>query len=168
MPKRHLAGRLGMLGVVLAAGLPGCSTPLFPRDYVHGTRVSTPEYVNGPAPLRMPSPERVATAGHETFEDGLTGGQVYQMYCAQCHNRRPMSERPFSNYRNVAAHMRTRANLSGKEYDKLVAWMRQVQDAPLPNPDTEPSPKRFTFSQPISELRAEEAAAGPPQPGIAP
>jgi hypothetical protein len=80
-----------------------------------------------------------------------------------------MSERPFANYRNVAAHMRTRANLSGKEYDKLVAWMRQVQDAPLPNPDTEPSPKRFEFSQPISELRAaQEAAPGAADPVVLP
>jgi hypothetical protein len=165
MPKRHHAGRVGGLGVVLAAGFLGCASPLLPRDYFNGSRVSSPEYVNGPAPLRMPSPDRIATADHETFEDGLTGGQVFQMYCSQCHNRRPMSERPFANYRNVAAHMRTRANLSGKEYDKLVAWMRQVQDAPLPNPDTEPSPKRFVFSQPISELRAAQealpGAAGP-------
>ena len=83
------------------------------------------------------------------------------MYCAYCHNRRPMSERPFSNYQNVAAHMRTRANLSGKEYEKLVAWMRRVQDAPLPGPDTEPSPKRPVFSQPIPELRGEAVGAAP-------
>ena len=153
MSQTRLVLRAGLLVVLLAAGVAGCSTPLLPRDYVRGTRVSSPDYVDGPAPLRMPSPER--TDGAETFEDSLTGGQVFQMYCASCHNRRPMSERPFANYRNVAAHMRTRANLTGKESDKLVAWMRQVQAAPLPNPDTEPSPKRSVFSQPVSELQAE-------------
>jgi hypothetical protein len=166
MPKRHLAGSVGFLGIVLAAGFLGCTTPLLPRDYVRGTRVSSPNYVDGPAPLRMPSPERAA--GNGRFEDELTGGEVFQMYCASCHNRRPMSERAFSNYRNVAAHMRTRANLTGKEYDKLVAWMRRVQDAPLPNPDTEPSPKRFTFSQPISELRAEAGKVNGQAPAPAP
>jgi hypothetical protein len=109
----------------------------------------------------MPSPVK-AVEPHD-FEDSITGADVFQMYCSQCHNRRPMSERPFSNFRNVAAHMRTRANLTGEEYDKLVEWMRRIQDAPLPNPDVEPTPKRFIFSQPIPELRGEAGGnAGPP------
>ena len=145
----------GWSGLWLLAGLPlGCSAPqTLPTDNVRGTRVASPDFTNGPAPLRERSPAQVIGAGR--FEDELTGGQIFQMYCAYCHNRRPMSERAFSNYRNVAAHMRTRANLTGKEYEKLVDWMRRVQDAPLPNPDTAPSPKRFTFSQPITELRPE-------------
>lgn len=147
-----------VLVLVLSAGLAGCAGNLLPRDSVRGARVSSPNYVDGPAPLRAPSPERAA--GDDRFEDSLTGGEVFQMYCAFCHNRRPMSERPFSNYQNVAAHMRTRANLSGKEYEKLVAWMRRIQDAPLPAPDTAPSPKRFEFSQPLNELRP-EAEEGP-------
>ncbi len=148
----------------LLAALPlGCMTPpTLPKDNVRGTRVASADYVNGPAPLREPSPARAI--GSDRFEDGLTGGQVFQMYCAYCHNRRPMTERAFANYRNVAAHMRTRANLTGKEYEKLVDWMRRVQDAPLPNPDTEPSPKRFTFAQPVPELREEAAGAGPAAP----
>jgi hypothetical protein len=153
MPTERLVWRAGFLTTWLAMGLLGCNTPLLPRDSVRGTRVSSPNYVDGPAPLRMPSPDRIA--GCERFEDELTGGEVFQMYCAQCHNRRPMFERPFANYQNVAAHMRTRANLTGKEYEKLVTWMRRVQDAPLPNPDTEPSPKRFVFSQPVNELQPE-------------
>jgi hypothetical protein len=109
----------------------------------------------------MPSPVK-AVEPHD-FEDSITGADVFQMYCSQCHNRRPMSERPFSNYRNVAAHMRTRANLTGEEYDKLVEWMRRIEDAPLPNPDVEPTPKRFNFSQPIPELSGEAGGnAGPP------
>jgi hypothetical protein len=156
-------------GPLLAAGLAGCLSPTLPKDNVRGTRVSSPTFVGGPAPLREPSPAQAI--GSESFEDGLTGGEVYQMYCAYCHNRRPMTERAFANYRNVAAHMRTRANLTGKEYEKLVDWMRRVQDAPLPSPDIEPSPKRFTFSQPIPELRDEakgggEAKAEPTNPAV--
>ena len=148
------------LGVLLlfAAATSGCLTPTTgPNDSVRGTRVASSDFVAGPAPLRTPSPAQAV--GSDGFEDGLTGGEVFQMYCGSCHNRRPMSERAFANYRNVAAHMRTRANLTGKEYEKLVAWMRRVQDAPLPNPDTEPSPKRFNFSQPISELRPDARTA---------
>jgi hypothetical protein len=151
-------------GLLLFAAAPlGClTTPTLPKDTVRGTRVATADFGDGPAPLRTPSPAQ--EIGSDRFEDSLTGGEVFQMYCAQCHNRRPMSERPFANYRNVAAHMRTRANLSGKEYEKLVAWMRRVQDASPPGPDTEPSPKRLTFSQPLPKPRDEAGAAAGANP----
>ena len=55
----------------------------------------------GPAPWRMPRPGPDA----ESFEDSLTGGEVFAMYCNQCHNARNLGERPFANYQNVAAHM---------------------------------------------------------------
>jgi len=166
MPIPRSAGRAIALGILLAGGIPGCTPPLLPRDYVRGTRVSSPNFVDGPAPLRTPSPDQLAGTGR--FEDDLTGGDVFQMYCAYCHNRRPLSERPFSNFQNVAAHMRTRANLTGKEYEKLVAFMRRVQDAPLPNPDTETSPKRFVFSQPVNELQPEAGKEKGPAPAAAP
>ena len=132
MPKIHHAIPAGLLVACLAGVLAGCQATL-PKDNPQGTPVSSASYVKGPAPLRMPSPDQAE--GSTRFEDSLTGGEVFQMYCSQCHNRRPMSERPFANYRNVAAHMRTRANLTGKEFEKLVDFMRRVQDAPLPNPD---------------------------------
>ena len=53
----------------------------------------------GPVPLREPRPG----ADAETFEDSLTGGEVFAMYCNQCHNARALGERPFANYQNVAA-----------------------------------------------------------------
>jgi hypothetical protein len=163
MPKKHLEILAGLLGVVLAGVLSGChGTPLLPKDIVQGTPVSSTSFVKGPALLRMPSPDQAS--GSDRFEDSLTGGEVFQMYCAFCHNRRPMSERPFANYRNVAAHMRTRTNLTGKEFEKLIDFMRRIQDAPLPNPDTEPSPKRFTFSQPVSSLEPQrDGPQGPPR-----
>ena len=70
----------------------------------------------GPAPLRIPRPGQEG----ESFEDSLTGGEVFAMYCNQCHNARALAERPFSNYQNVAAHMRVRACMTGVEYEKLL------------------------------------------------
>jgi hypothetical protein len=118
------------------------------------TPIDTSEYTRGPAPLRGPSPAVVGCS----FEDSLTGGQVFAMYCGACHNARSLAERPFSNYQNVAQHMRTRANLTGKEYAKLMAWLRRWDDIPPPHPPLETGPKRLIFSQPISELREPPAA----------
>jgi len=127
------------------------------------TPVDTSEFAEGPAPLRQPSP---ATGRAMTYEDSLTGGQVFAMYCTSCHNARSLAERPFSNYKNVATHMRVRANLTGKEYAALVAWMRRWYDIAPPHPPVEPSPKRFFFSQPINELREQQPLDGqaPRQP----
>jgi hypothetical protein len=120
------------------------------------TPVETSEFARGPAPLRMPSPARDAEKCG-CYEDSLTGGQVFTMYCGYCHNAPSLAERPFSNYQNVAAHMRIRANLTGKEYAKLVEFLRRWHDIPPPHPAEKPSPKRFYFAQPIPELRPQSA-----------
>jgi hypothetical protein len=142
--------RRGTLQLVLAGLLAasGCTS----------TPVDEATYERGPAPLRLPPPERQGAA--HCYEDSLTGGHVFAMYCGSCHNARSLAERPFSNYKNVAAHMRVRANLTGKEYAELVAWLRRWHDVPPPTPPVEPSPRRFFFSQPVNELR-EEAAPAP-------
>jgi hypothetical protein len=129
------------------------------------TPVDTSEYARGPAPLRMPSPAKEAEACH-SYEDSLTGGEIFSMYCSYCHNAPSLAERPFSNFQNVAAHMRVRANLTGKEYAKLVEFLRRWNDIPPPTPPFEPPPKRFYFSQPIPELRGQQPAQGatPPSP----
>ncbi len=117
------------------------------------------DHARGPAPLRIPRPDD----GAETFEDSLTGGEVFSMYCAQCHNARALGERPFANYQNVAAHMRVRACFTGKEYEKLLAFLQRWHDLPQPpTPANEPSPKRLIFGQPMTELRDQIA---PVQPG---
>jgi hypothetical protein len=137
-----VAAALGLAGA-LAAG--GCqNTPV--------------DLSEGPAPLRMPPPGKACDG--ECYEDSLTGGQIFTMYCAGCHNVRPLAERPFSNYKNVAVHMRVRANLTGKEYAKLVEFMRRWHDVPPPSPPPEPDPKRVIFSQPIPELRERAPGAG--------
>jgi hypothetical protein len=107
---------------------------------------------------------------HHCYEDSLEGQHIFTMYCGTCHNPRALAERPFSNYQNVFQHMRVRANLTGKEYAKLVAWMRRWYDIPRP-PQLEPaSPKRFIYSQPIAELRDQQPKTGAnlpsgPRPG---
>jgi hypothetical protein len=131
---------------------------------------STPiDLAKGPAPLRIPRPGEHP----QSFEDSLTGGEVFSMYCNQCHNARTLAERPFFNYENVMAHMRVRANLTGVEYEKLLEFLRRWQDVTAPTPPVEPSPKRVIFPQPIAELhdevapQAEPAAGAHPAPGPA-
>jgi hypothetical protein len=125
----------------------------------YNTPIDTSDYTRGPAPLRMPSPAR---AGEDCcYEDGLTGGHIFEMYCAACHNARSLAERPFASYQNAAAHMRVRANLSGKEYAELMAWLRRWHDVPPVGQREGESPKRFFFSQPISELRKEQPKTAP-------
>jgi hypothetical protein len=134
-----LAGSILVLIGFLAAGC-------------YNTPVDVSDYAQGPAPLRQPSPAREGEVC-DCYEDSLTGGQVFSMYCSYCHNV-SLAERPFSNYKNVAAHMRVRANLTGKEYAKLMEFLRRWHDVPPPHEGTvEPSPKRFIFGQPIPELR---------------
>jgi hypothetical protein len=133
----------------------------------YNTPTNTSEFEQGPAPLRIPSPGNEGE-DCDCYEDSLTGGQVFSMYCAYCHNAPTLAERPFSNYQNVAAHMRVRANLTGKEYAKLMEFLRRWHDVPPPNPPAEPSPKRFFFSQPINELREKKpaGAAAAPQANL--
>lgn len=129
------------------------------------TPIDVSFFSRGPAPLREPGP-----VGGHSYEDNLQGFHVFQMYCASCHNARSLAERPFSSYQNVAQHMRVRANLTGKEYAVLLAWLRRIHDVPPPGQSVVPSPKRFIFSQPISELREQQPKTRPnlpagPRPG---
>jgi hypothetical protein len=124
------------------------------------------DFKRGPAPLRIPSP--VEESACECYEDSLTGGQVFSMYCSYCHNAPSLAERPYSQFRNVAAHMRVRANLTGKEYAKLMEFLRRWNDVPPPTPPAGPAPSRLIFSQPMAELRAPESKPMepvPPKPG---
>jgi hypothetical protein len=132
----------------------------------YNTPVDTSDYAQGPAPRRMASPAREDA---QSYEDSLTGGQVFSMYCSYCHNAPALTERNFANFKNVATHMRSRANLTGKEYAQLMAFIRRIHDVPPPHPPTEASPKRFFFSQPIAEEKDRTAPLQPPgNPGLAP
>jgi hypothetical protein len=67
--------------------------------------------------------------------------------------------------------MREPAYLAGKEYRQLMLYMCRWHEIGPPTPDVPPSPKRFFFSQPISEPRdkapghAGKDAAPPTQRG---
>jgi hypothetical protein len=150
--------RVKCLTLLAAAG----AMTMFATLGCRNTPIDTSEYARGPAPLQMPSP---APQAGDTYEDSLTGGQIFTMYCNGCHNVRSLAERPFASYKNVVAHMRSRANLTGKETAKLLEWMRRWHDVPPPVAEVEPSPKRFVFSQPIVELQPQgEPAANAPSP----
>jgi len=151
MKNPWLAGSILVLAGTLASV--GC----------YHTPVDTSELALGPAPKRIPSPARESSC----YEDSLTGGQIFAMYCNYCHNPPNLSERSFANFRNVASHMRVRANLTGKEYAKLMEFLRRWNDVPPPNPPLGPGPKRLIYSQPISELRPQTAAPAVPPAGQA-
>ncbi len=153
MRKCWLAGSVCTIGALLAAA--GCYNT--PSDYT--------AFTQGPAPLRTPSPSREADC--VSYEDSLTGGQIFTMYCSYCHNAPSLAERPYSQFRNVAAHMRVRANLTGKEYAKLMEFLRRWNDVPPPTPPLTPGPSLLIFSQPLSELRppdTKQDAPVPPKP----
>lgn len=114
------------------------------------------DFSRGPAPLRMPSPAEEDCC----YEDTLRGGHIFDMYCGMCHNARPLAERPFANFQNVAAHMRVRVNLTGKEYAQLVVFLRRWYDIPPPVQNEATEPKRFIYSQPILELRQQQPKTG--------
>ena len=103
-----------ILGVITAMAVAGC----------YHTPIDNSEFAQGPAPRRIPSPQKDGEGGSCSYEDSLTGGQVFTMYCSYCHNAPTLAERPFSNFKNVAAHMRVRANLTGEEQRKILEFMK--------------------------------------------
>ena len=137
-----------------------------------GGRLSAPpiDLSRGPAPWRMPRPGGDA----ESYEDSLTGGKVFSMYCNQCHNARALGERPFANYQNMAATSHSPGQLHRGR-------VREAHGIPAPLarcPATDPA--RRTISQaadpPPADRRAsrrdapqsQPAAGAQPQPGPAP
>jgi hypothetical protein len=150
-----------LIGSVVAAAVAAATTA-----GCYHTPVDTSDFARGPAPLRLPSPGTDGNeSGCKSYEDSLTGGQVFAMYCSYCHNAPNLSERNFANFRNVASHMRVRANLTGKEYAALMVFLRRWNDVPPPSPTPEPSPKLLIFSQPMNELRPDPPAkVEPPVP----
>lgn len=165
-------------------GLPVAVSGLLITLGCQNTPIDVSGFSRGPAPLREPGP---AGEGEDCcYEDALRGHHIFDMYCGACHNARALAERPFANYQSVAQHMRVRANFTGEEYAKLMAWLRRWHDVPAPEQREASSPKRFFFSQPIPELRdkqpptaadlpagpragsSDEATPGQPQSGSSP
>jgi hypothetical protein len=129
----------------------------------HNSPLDVSEFTHGPAPLREPG--KGQSEENCCYEDSLQGHQVFDMYCASCHNARSLAERPFSNYQNVAQHMRVRANLTGEEYAKLMTFLRRWDDVPSPEQRETQAPNRHFFSQPINELRQQQPKTAPDLPG---
>lgn len=96
--------------------------------------------------------DRPANAS-EKFEDRVSGGRLFQLYCSSCHEGRPLGERPFRETAVTFNHMRTQAYLTGAEYRKLIHFLRRWHDVGPAFEEVETSPKRFFYSQPITELK---------------
>lgn len=147
-PSAHSVRVLPMLGVVLSviAWVIGCQTP--------SAHTTSRNFALREVPVDPPEPH-----GHQFDDAKHAGGRLFTLYCGSCHNARALSERPFSNYEVATAHMRDQAYLTGKEYRQIIQFLRRWHDVGPATPDVEPSPKRLIFSQPISELREDAAAA---------
>jgi hypothetical protein len=111
------------------------------------------------------SPADQTAQDHGNYEDSLTGGQVFTMYCGYCHFPRSLAERPLANYRTATAHMRVVADLTGKEQAKLLEYLRRWNDIPAAEPKEAQAPNRFFYSQPINELRQQKSRTAPDLPG---
>jgi peroxiredoxin len=140
VPRRWWA--LLLSATLLATLVAGCT-------HLHSGHTNTRDYSTGDAPVDPPDNHE----GHKKYDEMVSGGELYKMSCGSCHNARPIGERPFSNTEVYTTHMRQLAYLTGKEQRALIAYMRRWHDVGPPTPEVEPSPKRFFFSQPISELR---------------
>ena len=96
-----------------------------------------------------------------TFEDRVTGGELFKLYCSSCHNGRPLSERDFRSTEAAMSHMRTQAYLTGVEYRKLMHYVRRWHNLGPPIPERHDLPKRFFYAQPIMELAPESESIEP-------
>jgi hypothetical protein len=145
--------RLGM-AVMAITFTTGCETP-------------SPHTISWNYGLREDLPIDPPGLPPKAEDDCVNGGRLYKLYCGSCHNARPLGERAFSNYHVAVAHMRSQAYLTGKEHRQIIMFLRRWHDIGPPTPPVEPSPKRFVFSQPISELRREspdgDSVVPPPQ-----
>jgi hypothetical protein len=150
--RQRLRTALAAVIVVLVAGCEAISPHTISRNYSQREHLPVD-------PPRRPS---------GTYDDFVAGGRLFQQYCGSCHNARPLSERPFSNYHVALTHMRDQAYLTGKEYRQLIVFLRRMDNVGPPTPEVEPSPKKMVFSQPISELKGESSSAGPAPPPSGP
>ena len=141
MRQSHKIGLVMLLGVLLLSHCVGCalSSP--------SPHTSSKNYLLEPIPMDRPSNDS------DRFEDCVSGGKLFQLYCASCHEGRPLGERPFRETAVTFSHMRTQAYLTGDEYRKLIHFLRRWHDLGPAFEEVEDSPKRFFYSQPISELK---------------
>ena len=123
----------------------------------------------------------VVRPGSGAAADALAGGQRLRQLrrlshrranllhvLRHCHNARSLRNAPSQTTRNVAAHMRGRANLTGEEYAKLIGLAATLaRRAAAPRGDRTVA-EAILLSQPISELQpqgpADGGIASPPRP----
>ena len=141
---RTLECRSLSLSSLILSALAACSTGCRPVPSAH---TISRNYSLGDSPIDPPA------VRDGSYEECLTGGRIFNMYCASCHNARPLGERPFANYEVATSHMREQAYLTGAEYRALIHFLRRWHDVGPPTPDIEPGPKRLVFPQPMEELR---------------
>jgi len=134
------------------------------RINVRGTRVASPNFVDGPAPLRT-ALAGARRSGRSGFEDEITGRRgipdVLRLFATTAGPHVGAGRSP--TIRTSPPHMRTpRQTCRARNTRSSWPGCAGSRMRRLPRPDTEAvAPSDPVFSQPIPELRGEAAAAGP-------
>jgi hypothetical protein len=55
----------------------------------------------------------------------LRGAQLWPVYCNQCHNARPPSEKAPYEWDQVMIHMRTLSNMPAKDADAILEFLKE-------------------------------------------
>ncbi len=55
----------------------------------------------------------------------LEGAQLWPIYCNQCHNARPPSEKAPYEWDQVLIHMRTLSNMPAKDADAILEFLKE-------------------------------------------
>jgi hypothetical protein len=55
----------------------------------------------------------------------LRGAQLWPIYCNQCHNARPPSEKAPYEWDQVMIHMRTLSNMPAKDADAILEFLKE-------------------------------------------
>ncbi len=55
----------------------------------------------------------------------LRGAQLWPIYCNQCHNARPPSEKTPYEWNQVMIHMRTLSNMPAKDADAILEFLKE-------------------------------------------
>ena len=70
----------------------------------------------------------VASCGAPARTDSLSGSQLWEARCGQCHNFRVAAEFDDAQWDTVMAHMRVTANLAGAEARAIADYLRSTND----------------------------------------
>jgi hypothetical protein len=114
--QRRLMWGLGGAAILAAALVVGCSDESRVAEQSGAVVESTTKPADPLAGIFGPAPQK-------------TGVQLWGENCTRCHYNRPPSTYSGAQWTLVAAHMRSRANLTGDEERKILAFLQSSAGA---------------------------------------